>query len=378
MEYKKLLKSLPIPYLTVKLHEISSDYYLFIIEDFSESLTELKNIKYGVKGKNIEEVFNINIDLGLSKSILDEENIDMYIPKLKRTYRLSPCKLTNDTYILWMIDISKEIDSEEAQINKTDFFTNLSHELRTPLNIIFSSLQVLNLKIESIKDISCQESISKYTNIAIQNTYRLLKLVNNLIDSNKITSGYFEFNPQSYDIILFIENICQSIVEFAKTKNIEIIFDTEVEEKIMLFDLDKMERIILNLLSNAIKFSKDGDKIDIFIREIDEIIEIKISDEGIGIPENKLNCIFDRFKQVDNKHVRKGEGSGIGLYLVKSLVDMHNGDVYVESKLGKGSTFTIKIPIKYGIEENDLIILDKKINESYVEKIKVEFSDIYV
>lgn len=381
MEYKSLDKSLlktsPIPYLILKLHKISSDEYLFTIEDFSNLLIELTNNECELKGQNIEEILNIDNDLNLSKYILLEEKIELYIPKFKGTYDISPFKISECEYIVWMNDISREIENEDIQRSKSEFFANLSHELRTPVNIIFSSLQVLNLKIEAIKDKSQQESISKYTNIAVQNTYRLLKLVNNLIDSNKITSGYFDFKPQSYDLIFFVESICQSIVEFAKTKNIEVIFDTEIEEKVILFDLDKMERIILNILSNSIKFSNDGDKIEIFIKEVNDMIEIKISDSGIGIPKDKIGCIFDRFKQVDNHHVRKGEGSGIGLYLVKSLVDMHNGDISVESELGKGTTFTINIPIKYELEDDSLIIIDKNIQDSHIEKIKVEFSDIY-
>ena len=381
MEYKSLDKSLlktsPIPYLILKLHKISSDKYLFTIEDFSNLLIELTNNECELKGQNIEEILNIDNDLNLSRCILLEEQVELYIHKFKGTYELSSFKISDNGYILWMKNISKEIENEDIQRSKSEFFANLSHELRTPVNIIFSSLQVLNLKIEAIKDKSQQESISKYTNIAVQNTYRLLKLVNNLIDSNKITSGYFDFKPQSYDLIFFVESICQSIVEFAKTKNIEVIFDTEIEEKVILFDLDKMERIILNILSNAIKFSNDGDKIEIFIKEVNDMIEIKISDSGIGIPKDKIGCIFDRFKQVDNHHVRKGEGSGIGLYLVKSLVDMHNGDISVESELGKGTTFTINIPIKYELEDDSLIIIDKNIQDSHIEKIKVEFSDIY-
>ena len=381
MEYKSLdmslLKTSPIPYLIFKLHKISSDEYLFTIEDFSNLLIELTNNECELKGQNIEEILNIDNDLNLSRCILLEEQVELYIHKFKGTYELSSFKISDNGYILWMKNISKEIENEDIQKSKSEFFANLSHELRTPVNIIFSSLQVLNLKIEAIKDKSQQESISKYTNIAVQNTYRLLKLVNNLIDSNKITSGYFDFKPQSYDLIFFVESICQSIVEFAKTKNIEVIFDTEIEEKVILFDLDKMERIILNILSNAIKFSNDGDKIEIFIKEVNNMIEIKISDSGIGIPKDKIGCIFDRFKQVDNHHVRKGEGSGIGLYLVKSLVDMHNGDISVESELGKGTTFTINIPIKYALEDDSLIIIDKNIQDSHIEKIKVEFSDIY-
>ena len=212
--------------------------------------------------------------------------------------------------------------------------------------------------------------------MATQNTYRLLKLVNNIIDSNKITSGYFDYNPQNYDIINFVEGICQSIVDFAKYKNIEIIFDTDIEEKIISFDLDKMERIILNILSNAIKFSKDNGSIKIYTREIEDMIEIEISDDGIGIPPHKLSSIFDRFKQVDNNIIRRGEGSGIGLYLVKSLVDMHGGNIEVDSEIDKGTIFKIQIPNKTVID-SECIIAEKNLQNSYIEKIKVEFSDIY-
>lgn len=380
MEYKflrgSILKTSPIPYLYLKLHEISTDEYSFIIEDFSENLIDFKKYNDNDKSKDIKDIFEIDNSEKLYQCIFCEEEIIIYIPLLGGTYKLNPRKLSEYEYIVWMIDVSKEIENEKVQINKTEFFTNLSHELRTPLNIIFSSLQVLNLKTESIKETAQYHSISKYTNIAMQNTYRLLKLVNNLIESNKITSGYLDYNPQNYDIVFFIESICQSTVEFAKSKNIEIIFDTDIEEKVINFDLDKMERIILNILSNAIKFSKAYGKIEIYIKEVDKILEIKISDTGIGIPKDKLSSIFDRFKQVDNKYIKKCEGSGIGLYLVKSLVEMHEGDISVESELEKGTTFTINIPITVNSEENWTII-NKNLQDSNVEKIKVEFSDIY-
>ena len=382
MEYKilkeRILKTSPIPYIVLKLHETSTDEYSFIIEDFSETLNIFFDSgKSNIIGNNIKEVFNLDNIEALINSIKYEEVIELYIPTLKGSYKIDPSKIYENEYVIWLTDISQEIENEELQKNKTEFFANLSHELRTPLNIIFSSLQVLNLKAEAIKEVSQKDSILKYTNIAMQNTYRLLKLVNNLIDSNKITSGYFDYNPQNYDIIFFIESICQSIVEFAKSKGIEVIFDTEVEERVISFDLDKMERIILNILSNSIKFSGEDGKIKIYIREIQDMIQIKISDTGIGIPKDKLDYIFDRFKQVDNHCVRKGEGSGIGLYLVKSLVDMHNGNVCVESELGKGTIFTINIPNVVEEEKSVWTILDKNLQGSYIEKIKVDFSDIY-
>lgn len=381
MEYsnvkESILKTSPIPYLFVKTHEASSDDYSFIIEDSSEKIYEIfGKTKSEVLGSYIHELFELKDLDKLRKYIEDGETISLYIPSLDCMSKLVPNQINKGEYVIWLSDINDTIENEECQKVKTEFFANLSHELRTPLNIIFSSLQVLNLKVSEISQQSQQDVICKYTNIATQNTYRLLKLVNNLIDSNKITSGYFDYNPQNYDIVFFIESICQSIVEFAKSKNIEIIFDTDIEEKIVSFDLDKMERIILNILSNAIKFSKDNGKIEIYIKEINDMIEIKISDNGIGIPKDKLDCIFDRFKQVDNKCVRQGEGSGIGLYLVKSLVDMHKGSIEVDSELDNGTEFTIKIP-DIVEDKNMWTIMDKNLQESYIEKIKVEFSDIY-
>ncbi|WGX76998.1 ATP-binding protein [Paraclostridium bifermentans] len=137
-----------------------------------------------------------------------------------------------------------------------------------------------------------------------------------------------------------------------------------------------MERIILNILSNSIKFTKEQGKIEIYIRESNKMLEIEISDDGIGIPQNKLNSIFERFKQVENNTIRSGEGSGIGLYLVKSLVDMHGGHIAVESELGFGTTFKISIPAELE-EEYECNIIEKNLQNSYIEKIKVEFSDIY-
>ncbi|GKZ01697.1 hypothetical protein ANS017_20900 [Paraclostridium bifermentans] len=321
-----------------------------------------------------EEKFHIldeNKSIDIFEHIINEKKVSVNIKSSNSNFELISTNLYDNNYVIWFVDKNEQIEHEINNKIRGDFFANLSHELRTPLNIIFSSLQVLDLKLKKE-----DQSITKYINMATQNTYRLLKLVNNLIDSNKITAGYFEYNPQNYDIVYFVESICQSIVDFAKQKNIEVIFDTDVEEKIISFDLDKMERIILNILSNSIKFTKEQGKIEIYIRESNEMLEIEISDDGIGIPQNKLNSIFERFKQVENNTIRSGEGSGIGLYLVKSLVDMHGGDIAVKSELGSGTTFKISIPAELE-EEYECNIIEKNLQNSYIEKIKVEFSDIY-
>ncbi|QYE98738.1 sensor histidine kinase [Paraclostridium sordellii] len=371
-----MVEYLPIPYIFGELEKSIGGIEFFLIKGTNNVYTDKFNIEESeIIDKDISEVLELNNYEELLKCIKEEKSKKIEFREFNVGYELMPRKVSESEYIIWFIDITKELNYEESNKIKSEFFANLSHELRTPLNLIFSSLQILELKIKKI-NLKEEKSISKYLNMANQNTYRLLKLVNNIIDSNKITSGYFDYSPQNYDIINFIEGICQSVVDFAKQKNIDVIFDTYVEEKVVCFDLDKMERIILNILSNAIKFSKDGGLIKIDIKENNDNIEIKISDNGIGIPKNKLNSIFDRFKQVDGNTIRKGEGSGIGLYLVKCLVDMHGGSIFVDSEVGIGTIFNIQIPNKI-IDECECNIIEKNLQSSYIEKIKVEFSDIY-
>ncbi|MBN8046538.1 HAMP domain-containing histidine kinase [Paraclostridium bifermentans] len=376
MKYKcieeDILKSSPTPYIVGEICKTTDKKNVIKINSISETLKNILDTdETEIVGEEKFHILDENKSIDIFEHIINGKKVSVNIKNSNSNFELISTNLYDNSYVIWFVDKNEQIEHEINNKIRGDFFANLSHELRTPLNIIFSSLQVLDLKLKKE-----DQSITKYINMATQNTYRLLKLVNNLIDSNKITSGYFEYNPQNYDIVYFVESICQSIVDFAKQKNIEVIFDTDVEEKIISFDLDKMERIILNILSNSIKFTKEQGKIEIYIRESNEMLEIEISDDGIGIPQNKLNSIFERFKQVENNTIRSGEGSGIGLYLVKSLVDMHGGDIAVESELGSGTTFKISIPVELE-EEYECNIMEKNLQNSYIEKIKVEFSDIY-
>lgn len=271
-------------------------------------------------------------------------------------------------------DITQSKKGElEVEKLRMDFLANISHELRTPINLILSSLQVLNLKMDLL-DEEIFNYFRRYLNIVEQNGRRLLKLVNNLIDTTRLESGCFSYNPKNKDIISYVENICLSVSEFVKSNNLSIIFDTDTEEKLIAFDPDNMERIILNLISNAIKFNKPGGEIEVSINCKDDI-EISVKDSGIGIPEDKIDKIFERFEQVKNNS--KQEGSGIGLNLVKSLVEMNKGSIKVKSDLGKGSKFTIILP-------NSLVKDSSKTsceNSDYISnenQISVEFSDICI
>jgi PAS domain S-box-containing protein len=264
---------------------------------------------------------------------------------------------------------------ETREFNKliTEFFSNISHELKTPLNVIFSAIQLINLYKDSSLD-NYQDKQDKYMKIMKQNCYRLMRLINNLLDMTKLDSGFLKLNLGNYNIVSVTEEIVLSVVSYGESRGIDIIFDTDLEERIMTFDPDKIERIILNLMSNALKFTQKGGKVFVNLLNSNEYVTISIRDTGIGIPEDKLAVIFDRFMQVDKTLRRENEGTGIGLSLVKAFVEMHQGTVNIRSEINCGSDFTIKLPVyisKLEAEEKC------RIYEYNVERMNIEFSDIY-
>ena len=271
-------------------------------------------------------------------------------------------------------DVTHRREIEKMQ---QEFFANISHELRTPLNLIFGSLQLIKSVEKEV--LEKRNSLNKYIDIIDQNSKRLLKLVDNLIDSTRMKCGYYEYNPKNYDIVSFVENISMSVADFAKQNNIDLIFDTDVEEKIMAFDLEKLERIMLNLLSNSIKYNKAQGQIEVLLNDCNDTFVIRVKDTGVGIPSDKLMYIFERFRQVENRFNKSTEGSGIGLSLVKDLIEIQGGTIEVKSELGVGSEFIIKLPVK--ILSDDSNIDKVYFNNDYhdlVKRMNIEFSDIYI
>ena len=274
-----------------------------------------------------------------------------------------------------LTDITKSVNVEEEKEKiRLDFFANVSHELRTPINLLLSSIQVLKLKLDSL-DKENQDYFSKYINIMQQNSFRLLKLINNLIDSTRIDSGSIQINLVNANIISFIEDICYSVVHFIESKDMHLIFDTNKEEEIISFDPDFIERIILNLLSNVIKFNREKGNIFVNVKVNQDDVAVEVRDEGFGIPKNKIESIFDKFEQVRSKMKSEREGSGIGLYIVKSLVEMLDGTIKAVSEVGKGSSIIFNLPRK--IIENKDVENIKNDKERKINKVILEFSDIY-
>lgn len=271
----------------------------------------------------------------------------------------------------FILIFNMDYDLEDNKL-KLDFFVNISHELRTPVNLISSTIQLIKL---NLKNLSKEDAniISKYIDIMESNSMRLIRLINNLIDSTKIDAGFVKFTPINADIIKFIEDVCDSVVDYVDFNKMNLIFDTDREEEIVLFDPDIIERILLNLLSNAVKFNKVDGTIYVNLYTKDDEIRITVRDEGIGIPKEKLSSIFKRFEQIQTKNKIEKQGSGIGLYLVKSLVTLHGGNIKVESKVNEGSKFIVTIPKKV-LENGEELVIDEK--EKANRKVNIEFSDI--
>lgn len=268
-------------------------------------------------------------------------------------------------------------ETEEYEKLRTAFFANISHELRTPLNVIYSAEQMLALLLKEVKLKDQGDEISQYMHIIKQNCYRLIRIIANLIDITKIDAGYFQVNPRNCDIVKVVEDITLSVVKYAGCKGLDLTFDTQMEEKVISCDPDKIERIILNLLSNAVKFTPAGGEIYVNMYEKEGRVVISVKDNGIGIPPEMQGVIFDRFIQVDKTTSRTNEGSGIGLSLVKSLVEMHGGSISVKSECKKGSEFVIELPDRTQKEDAVSGKCAEIKGSGSIEKIKIEFSDIY-
>lgn len=347
-----------------------------IPKDLRNKINKIMEERYnGVKAKSCYE----------TKLVHDTGNtIDVEADSTYFSYKGMPAILTVVRDITEKKEVEKlKVDFEESrkrlsetlEFNKliTEFFSNISHELKTPLNVILGAVQVL--KLYSRDDMPMYDMHKKYLKIMKQNCYRLLRLVNNLIDMSKIDSGFFKLHLSNYNIVSIVEDITLSVADYVENRGVSLIFDTDVEEKMMACDPDKIERIMLNLLSNAIKFTNPGDEIIVNMMDKEDYILISVKDTGIGIPEDKLQTIFERFRQIDKTIKRNREGSGIGLSLVKSLIELHEGDIRINSKLGEGSEFIIELPVKALIDEDSK---DSSIMyESKVERIDIEFSDIY-
>lgn len=227
---------------------------------------------------------------------------------------------------------------------KNNYFVNLSHELRTPLNVIASTEQLISKLNEAEENIE-KEKLSEYMKGIKGNSNRLLNLINNIIDTSKIDSGAFKISKQDCDIVYIVEETTLSLASLAEQRNISLIIDPEVEEKIISCDKYNIERCITNLVGNALKFTPEGGDIIVKINDYVSYVTISVKDNGIGIDKKYHKAIFDRFGQAYSQGSEEYGGSGLGLTLTNQIVELHNGSIEVISEPNEGAEFIITLPV---------------------------------
>jgi signal transduction histidine kinase/DNA-binding response OmpR family regulator len=274
--------------------------------------------------------------------------------------------------------ISADLKIKEVEVNKMQeldqmksrFFANISHEFRTPLTLIQGPIEDLNRDLPDLP----VEKTRELLQFIKRNTQRLQHLINQILDISKLETGKIKLQVSEGNLNLFVRTIILSFLSLAESKKIKYAYDLHETSNIVFFDSDKLEKILTNLISNAFKFTKEGGKIRVSqqyvtasTKDKPSHVIIEVVDTGRGISREKLDKVFDRFYQVSDSGSRDAEGTGLGLALTKELVDLYRGEISVDSQEGKGSTFTVKLPVS-----KDLFTEEERVGDSTCQEPKPE------
>ncbi|MCI0693346.1 ATP-binding protein [candidate division KSB1 bacterium] len=265
-----------------------------------------------------------------------------------RRFELNRVKIRNELR-MQKLEAQKLQEIDEM---KSRFFANISHEFRTPLTLILGP-------VEQIRAGEFKGNVQEAYGMILRNGRRLLRLINQLLDLAKLEAGRMSLQARPENIISFLKGLALSFASAAERKRITLTFSSLEEKLIAYIDRDKLEKIVSNLLSNALKFTPEGGSVTVAVGSGSRtqvlptatatasanFIEISVTDTGSGIPAKLLDKIFDRFYQVDASHTREHEGTGIGLALTKELVELHHGEILVQSEVGRGTTFNVRLPL---------------------------------
>ena len=344
--FKSFFQNVPIPLII-----LNKETLRIAFANSSFINVENKSLK-SIINKKITSVINIdegkfnNLNYSEGKRILrgsisNEGDLKYF------DIELIDSSTSSDEIILILNDVTSKVkvDSMKEAIQnkmleenlKRDFLSNISHDLKTSINVIYSSTQLEEclLKNNNI------DGLKKYNTISKQNCISLIRLANNLIDTSRIESDYISANLKVKNIVEIIENIIATLVDYAHNNNVDLIFDTNEEEVYVELDEDFMQRIIVNLISNSIKFCNYNGMIKINVRAYYKKVLVSVQDNGIGMEEEFIKDIFNRYSMGKNNEAKSNKGTGIGMFVVKRLMEIQNGNVFVNSKIGEGTRFDL-------------------------------------
>jgi signal transduction histidine kinase len=245
------------------------------------------------------------------------------------------------------VRLFREIQDKSAQLevankHKSDFLANMSHELRTPLNAIIGFSEVLMEKMFG----ELNEKQLDYSKDIHESGKHLLSLINDILDLSKIEAGRMDLDLASFHLPTALSNALTLVRERAQRHGVELGLDVDARIGDFIADERKFKQIVLNLLSNAVKFTPDGGRVDVSAKMNGSAVEVAVRDTGIGIAPEDQAAVFEEFKQVGRDYTRKSEGTGLGLALTKRFVELHGGEIRLDSVVGRGSTFSFTLPIR--------------------------------
>ena len=382
--YEQLLKNMPSGIIISHKHKImfvnNKVLKLFKLDSeeniINKNISDLiykedrekydKTIKSIDKNEKKESV--IHTRFSYNNVMFEAQEIRFYETVHQKTFQVSIIDSIEDK--IKLEDAKRELQLRDVmEKTRDEVLSNISHEFKTPVNVIYSTVQIQDLNLQK----EDYDKILEFNKLIKQNCNRLIRLINNFIDSTKLENNKVEIHKKRVNIVSITEDITMSVINFAKRQKIDVVFDAEQEELYCDIDIDQMERIMLNILSNAIKYNKPNGNIDVIVKDRKEKVYIDVIDSGIGIPKDRINTIFDRFERMENKNAVIKEGSGIGLSIVKKLLDALDGEINIESEVDKGTTVRLifkKSKNQNGIEE----VYD--ISQHLEEKVNLEMSDI--
>ncbi|AXX17244.1 PAS domain-containing sensor histidine kinase [Leptospira borgpetersenii serovar Ceylonica] len=287
-----------------------------------------------LKATNVikEEIFTIRTFVDLISVFLERKNVLEELKIHREKLEVLVNQRTEE------LNFQKEM-AEKANKAKSEFLTNMSHELRTPLNSIIGFSSLMQLPAEMEKE-------NKYKDLIFHSGVHLLNIINDILDLSRIEAGKLVLNESNFDLKELISTSIEMILGEAITKKIGMTFQCFPKEENFEIKADpkRIRQVILNLLGNAIKFTDPSGEILITLKKLENDYELSIQDSGIGIPQNEIHRIFETFHQVKREDQSAYEGSGLGLPIVKKIVEAHQGSIEVESEPGKGSTFNVFFP----------------------------------
>lgn len=380
----------------------SEERYKEIIESISDGILIFKNnILMYINKNGVEYIFHksngefnrieLKDTLKLLTNLVIEENkinegfIKEFVienrEKKKVNIILTLKNISNTEKVLLIRNITefnelkqltqKRDKEKDMETIKDEFYYNISHELRTPINVINSALQLNNLMLNNNR----LDKMIENNNIIRRNCLRLIRTANNFIDTNRISEGFLEPNIKGYNIVSIVEEVVLASNKYMLLRDTQLVFDTNSEEVYLDCDREHIERIMLNILSNSLKYGEIGGNIDVVIKSTGHEVRIFVRNDAPPIPEEKKKVVFEKFTKLDSSLARSSEGSGLGLYLTKELVELNGGTIEMNCQIESGNIFNIRFPFNFSGEpwEGDVDNNDQNLQE----KVNIEFADIY-